>query len=505
MALTQDIFDKLEILTAAAKYDVACTSSGSSRRGQKGTMGNTVSGGICHCFAADGRCISLLKILQTNECVCDCKYCSNRCSNDIPRASFTPEEIAELTISFYRRNYIEGLFLSSGIKKNPDYTMEKIYRAVALLRSKYHFNGYIHVKAIPGADPLLIEKTGWIVDRMSVNLELPTADGLRTLAPQKNRKKILTPMRQIQMGRKESFLLSGYQAGRVNRYGERLIPGNGAYALEDRADAAHSLSSFSNGADSLAGTASIGSTGGPGAASEIDLTEEQRERQFSLAESHPGSSFVPAGQSTQMIIGATKESDYQIVHTAEALYQKFDLKRVFYSAFINTTQDDLLPDTSVSGPPLLREHRLYQADFLMRFYQFRADEIVTPEHPELNVQIDPKCNWAIHHLEFFPVEVQTADYHTLLRIPGVGVKSAKRIIKARKLGNLDYMALKKFGVVLKRAMYFITCNGKMMMPIRLNREFILTNLLGLGEKLPPALTGDTAFRQMSLTEFGLEK
>lgn len=452
MALSQEIFRKLEILTAAAKYDVACTSSGSSRRGVKGTMGNTVSAGLCHAFAADGRCISLLKILQTNECVFDCKYCYNRCSHDVPRASFTPEEIAELTISFYRRNYIEGLFLSSGIRNNPDYTMEQIYQAVYLLRTKYQFNGYIHVKAIPGADPLLIEKAGWIVDRMSVNIELPTADGLRTLAPQKNRKKILTPMRQIQMGRRESFLLQDHRERAALPVGgeQSLLP-----AAPDRGV---------------------------------------------LQEIHPGTSFVPAGQSTQMIVGASGESDYEIVHMAEAMYRQFDLKRVFYSAFINTTGDSLLPDTSESGPPLLREHRLYQADFLMRFYQFRAEELITADQPNLDVQVDPKCNWALNHLETFPVEVQTADYHTLLRIPGIGVKSAGRIMTARRMGTLDYDSLKKFGVVLKRAMYFITCNGKMMIPLRMNRSFILTNLLGLGEKFPPGITGGRTYRQMSLLD-----
>ena len=453
MGLSQEIFQKLEILTDAAKYDVACTSSGSSRRGVKGTMGSAVSAGLCHAFAADGRCISLLKILQTNECVYDCKYCCNRCSNDVPRATFTPEEIAELTISFYRRNYIEGLFLSSGIKNNPDYTMEQIYQAVYLLRRKYRFNGYIHVKAIPGADPLLIEKAGWIVDRMSVNMELPTADGLRRLAPQKSRKKILTPMRQIQVGRRESLLLQDYRS-------QAALPETGEGSLYPA------------------------------------VTEKQM-----LQENHPGSSFVPAGQSTQMIIGASGESDYEIVHMAEAMYHQFDLKRVFYSAFINTTGDDLLPDTSESGPPLLREHRLYQADFLMRFYQFKAEEIITAENPHLEVQVDPKCNWALNHLECFPVEVQTADYHTLLRIPGIGVKSAKRIIAARRMGTLDFAALKKFGVVLKRAMYFITCGGRMMIPLKMNRSFILTNLLGLREALPPGITGETTYQQMSLLDF----
>lgn len=469
MALSQEIFKKLEILTDAAKYDVACTSSGSSRRGGQGTMGNAVSRGLCHCFAADGRCISLLKILQTNECVYDCKYCLNRCSNDVPRATFKPEEIAELTIAFYRRNYIEGLFLSSGIRNNPDDTMEGIYQAVYLLRTKYRFNGYIHVKAIPGANPLLIEKTGWIVDRMSVNMELPTADGLRTLAPQKSRKKILTPMRQIQMGRKESFLLSGYEPS------PQMLPASSTSAggLEQQ----------------------FGQT--------VNVPKIRESSTHCLQESHPNKSFVPAGQSTQMIIGATPESDYQIVHMAEALYQRFDLKRVFYSAFVNTTGDDLLPDTTESGPPLLREHRLYQADFLLRFYQFKAEEIITADQPNLNVQIDPKCNWALNHLEQFPVEVEKADYHTLLRVPGIGVKSAKRIVTARRMGSLDYASLKKFGVVLKRAMYFITCHGKMMMPIRLEQSFILTNLLGLNEKLPPGLTGTTTFQQMTLEDFGV--
>lgn len=470
MALSQEIFKKLEILTDAAKYDVACTSSGSSRRGGQGTMGNAVSRGLCHCFAADGRCISLLKILQTNECVYDCKYCLNRCSNDVPRATFKPEEIAELTIAFYRRNYIEGLFLSSGIRNNPDDTMESIYQAVYLLRTKYHFNGYIHVKAIPGANPLLIEKTGWIVDRMSINMELPTTEGLRTLAPQKNRKKILTPMRQIQMGRKESYLLSG------SAQSQSMLPSYSSSvvgSLEQQYKQA------------------------------VNVPKLKESSTRCLQESHPGQSFVPAGQSTQMIIGATPESDYQIVHMAEALYQRFDLKRVFYSAFVNTTGDELLPDTTESGPPLLREHRLYQADFLLRFYQFKAEEIITADQPNLNVQIDPKCNWALNHLEQFPVEVEKADYHTLLRVPGIGVKSAKRIVTARRMGSLDYASLKKFGVVLKRAMYFITCHGKMMMPIRLEQSFILTNLLGLNEKLPPGLTGTTTFQQMTLEDFGV--
>ncbi|MCI8365688.1 MAG: putative DNA modification/repair radical SAM protein [Eubacterium sp.] len=486
MELTADIFSKLEILSDAAKYDVACTSSGSSRRGVKGTMGSAVAAGLCHCFSADGRCISLLKILLTNECVYDCKYCLNRLSNDVPRASFTPEEIAELTISFYRRNYIEGLFLSSGIRKNPDFTMEQIYQAVHLLRVQYRFNGYIHVKAIPGADPLLIEKTGWLVDRMSANLELPTADGLRSLAPQKSRKTILTPMRQIQMGRRESRLLLGGSS----------VPGAGA-------SVPGTGKSFSQ-REALPGDTSrkpgVGQNVGDGRKSFSQREAlPQVNQSFALQEFHPDASFVPAGQSTQMIVGASGESDYEIVHMAEAMYQKFDLKRVFYSAFVNTTKDPALPDGR-EGPPLLREHRLYQADFLMRFYQFRAEEIISAENPFLNVHLDPKCNWALNHLEFFPVEVQTADYHTLLRIPGVGVKSARRIMASRRLGSLDYQALKKFGVVLKRAMYFITCSGKTMVPLRMNEGFILTNLLGLRERLPASVTGENRFEQMSLLD-----
>lgn len=470
MELTTEIFQKLEILSDAAKYDVACTSSGSSRKGVKGSMGNTVSAGLCHCFAADGRCISLLKILQTNECVYDCKYCQNRLSNDIPRAHFTPEEIAELTISFYRRNYIEGLFLSSGIRKNPDYTMEQIYQAVYLLRNRYRFNGYIHVKAIPGADPLLIEKTGWLADRMSINLEMPTSAGLDALAPQKSRKTILTPMRQIQAGRLESRLLLGSRT--PPRAGDRKRIGT---APEDE--------TFSSAEDETLNT-SLSVSG---------------KRNLSLQEFHPDASFVPAGQSTQMIVGASPESDYEIVHMAAAMYKQFDLKRVFYSAFVNTTHDPALPDGK-EGPPLLREHRLYQADFLMRFYQFEAEEIITADTPFLNVQIDPKCNWALNHMEFFPVEVQTADYHTLLRIPGVGVKSARRILAARRLGSLDFHSLKKFGVVLKRAMYFITCGGKTMIPLKLNENFILTNLLGLRERLPVSVTGEKVYEQMSLLD-----
>ena len=339
------VMDKLGILCDAAKYDVACTSSGTSRSGGIEGMGNAVAGGICHSFSADGRCISLLKILFTNECIYDCKYCINRKSNDVPRASFTPHEICELVIQFYRRNYIEGLFLSSGILYSPDYTMELIYQTILKLRTEYHFYGYIHVKAIPGSDPEIIQRLGLIADRMSVNLELPTAEGLKQLAPNKHRKNILAPMRQI-------------QTGIINSKNELMVYKNSP-------------------------------------------------------------KFVPAGQSTQMIIGATPESDYQIISIAESLYQKFELKRVFYSAFVHVNEDKDLPALP-GGPPLLREHRLYQADWLLRFYGFQANELLDEKRPNFNILLDPKCDWALRPLELFPMDIICVDYQSLLRILGIG-------------------------------------------------------------------------------------
>ena len=417
------VMEKLRILTDAAKYDVACTSSGTSR-GNDGTgLGNCVQMGICHSFAADGRCISLLKILFTNECIFDCKYCINRRSNDVPRASFTPDEICELTIEFYRRNYIEGLFLSSGILKSPDYTMELICAALEKLRKVYRFQGYIHVKAIPGASEELIERAGFLADRMSVNLELATAEGLRMLAPHKTRDKILKPMRLVQNGRSQN-----------------------AYELKVY---------------------------------------------------HHAPSFVPAGQSTQMIVGATPETDYQMLHVAETLYQRFDLKRVFYSAFVSVNVDKALPAKTDQGPPLLREHRLYQADWLLRYYKFEAKELLTEEEPNFNPLFDPKCNWALRHLEYFPVEVNRAPYEMLLRVPGLGYRSAGRIVRARRLGTLDFQDLKKIGVVLKRAMYFLTCNGRTMYPVKLEQDYIARNLLDAGEKLPQEVR-DMTYQQLSL-------
>ena len=417
------IYEKLNILTDAAKYDVACTSSGTERHNDGTGMGNCQQSGICHSFSADGRCISLLKILFTNECIYDCKYCINRRSNDVKRTSFTPDEICTLTMEFYRRNYIEGLFLSSGVLKSPDYTMELIYAALWKLRHEHHFQGYIHVKTIPGTNPEIIRRMGLLADRMSINLELPTAESLRMLAPHKTRTNILTPMRLVQ-----------------NRM-------------------------------------------------------EENKQEITLYRHAPR--FVPAGQSTQMIIGATPETDYQIMQVTQSLYQKFELKRVFYSAFVHVNEDSALPARTDEGPPLLREHRLYQADWLLRFYHFRAEELLSEENPNFNVLFDPKCNWALKHLEEFPVEVNRADYKMLLRVPGIGYKSASRIVKARRLGTLDFQDLKKMGVVLKRALYFITCNGKMMYPTKIEEDYITRNLLSTKEKLPREIR-EMGYQQLSL-------
>lgn len=466
---------KLEILSDAAKYDVACTSSGVDRNGSGTGIGNSIACGICHTFSADGRCISLLKILLTNECIFDCKYCMNRASNDVLRATFTPEEICNLTIEFYRRNYIEGLFLSAGVLKSPNYTMEQMLKTLRMLREEYHFNGYIHCKAVPGADPVIVEMTGWYADRMSVNLELPTADSLKMLAPNKTRKNILKPMKQIQIGRLENRGMPVF-----NR-----IP----FTEEEGYDSGRYLS-----------TAAKAQTTSDIVLPDISdiVSADNSKTSFGLIK--PPSvnrGFVPAGQSTQMIIGATPESDYQIISVAEALYQKFDLKRVFYSAYISINDDSNLPALT-QGPPLLREHRLYQADWLLRFYGFQASELLSENRPNFNTLMDPKCNWALGHLEQFPVEVNKADYYTLLRIPGVGVKSAQRIVRARKSANLTFDDLKKIGVVLKRALYFITCNGRMMYPVKIEENYITSMLLQVKEKLPAGIEAASAYKQLSL-------
>lgn len=419
-----DVFDKLKILTDAAKYDVACTSSGTDRKASSGGIGSAVSCGICHSFAADGRCISLLKVLMTNSCVYDCKYCVNRRSNDTPRAAFTPRELAELTINFYRRNYIEGLFLSSGVLKNPDYTCEQMIEAIRILREEYHFSGYIHAKAIPGADSALIERLGLLVDRMSVNIELPSQKSLQTLAPDKSKHSILAPMGFIQ--------------------------------------------------------------------------DRMQENRTDLVKYRHAPKFVPAGQSTQMIVGATPETDFQILNLAEGLYKKYRLKRVFFSAYIPVVENALLPSKE-SKPPLLREHRLYQADWLLRFYGFRANEILDSDHQSFNPYIDPKCNWGLNHMEFFPIEVNRASYEELLRVPGIGVRSAQRIIVARRTGPLHFDGLKKLGVVLKRAQYFITCCGKIADGLKITQDVALRSLMSetalgtLRQNLPDTVPEQLSF------------
>lgn len=397
-----NIFDKLTILSDAAKYDAACTSSGADRRGGKGGIGSAVSAGICHSFAADGRCISLLKVLFTNCCIYDCKYCINRVSNDTRRAVFTPRELADLTIHFYRRNYIEGLFLSSGVIKSPNFTCEQLIETLSLLRNEYNFRGYIHVKAIPGADDALIQSLGLLADRMSVNIELPSQDSLKLLAPDKSKVSILRPMSVIQ----------------------------------------HKI-----------------------AENTTDLVRYRHAPKFS-----------PAGQSTQMIIGATPDSDFKILNLTQNLYRKFGLKRVFFSAYTPVQSHSLLPSLDTK-PPLLREHRLYQADWLLRFYGFDASELLDEQHQNFNPYIDPKCNWALNHMDMFPVEINTAPYDTLLRVPGIGVKSAQRILLARRATSIDFTGLKKIGIVLKRAQYFITCNGKIAEGLKITPEGAMRALI----------------------------
>lgn len=378
------ITQKLTILSDAAKYDVSCSSSGSRRANTPGGIGNGACSGICHTWSADGRCVSLLKILMTNYCIYDCTYCVNRCSHDTPRAIMSPEEIADLTIAFYRRNYIEGLFLSSGVYRSPDETTELLIQTAKILRNEKKFNGYIHMKGIPGTDASLIQELGRYVDRMSVNIELPSSQSLKLLAPQKTKETILVPMREIKNG----------------------------------------------------------------------ITERQENRR----KSKKAPSFVPAGQTTQLIIGATPDSDRTILHLSEALYHSVKLKRVYYSAYVPIMQGKNLP--ALASPPLLREHRLYQADWLLRFYQFSADEILTDAAPDFDLQLDPKTCWALRHPEVFPIEVNRASYHMLLRVPGIGVTSAKRICAARRQAFLSYDSLRRLGIVMKRAQYFITCKGK---------------------------------------------
>lgn len=382
--MNDNVLEKLKVLAESAKYDVSCSSSGTVRKNKAGGLGNTVGGmGICHSFTEDGRCVSLLKIMLTNYCIYDCAYCINRRSNDIRRATFTVQELVDLTIEFYRRNYIEGLFLSSGVINNPDYTMERMVRVIKNLRTVQRFNGYIHMKSIPGASQELISEAGLYADRMSVNLEIPTEVNLKLLAPEKDHRSVYKPMRYIQQGMQQS--------------------------IEDR-------------------------------------------RKFRSAPR-----FVPAGQSTQMIVGATNERDKDILRVSSILYQQTQMRRVYYSGFIPVnTYDTRLP--ALKQAPLVRENRLYQADWLMRFYQYRADEIVDDAYPDLDLEIDPKLAWALRHPEMFPVDINKADYVMILRVPGIGVKSAQYIVTSRRHGRLNASHLKKIGVVMKKAQYFITCN-----------------------------------------------
>lgn len=415
--MKEHIIHKLEILAESAKYDVSCSSSGTTRNNKQG-MGNTKGWGICHSFTEDGRCVSLLKIMLTNFCLYDCAYCINRRSNDIQRAVFEPRELAELTIEFYRRNYIEGLFLSSGVLKTADNTMEKMIRVVKILRNEYHFNGYIHMKTIPGASSELVHEAGLLADRLSVNVEISTEVNLKKLAPEKDHQSVYKPMHFIQRG----------------------------------------------------------------------LLENKEERK----KFRSAPRFVPAGQSTQLIVGATDEDDKEILNLSSLLYQQSSMKRVYYSGYIPVNQyDTRLP--VVKEVPFVRENRLYQADWLLRFYQFKVDEIVNPDHPNLDLEIDPKLSWAIRHPEAFPIDINKADYAQILRVPGIGVKSAKLIIASRRHRKLTLESLKKIGVVLKRAQYFITCNELPMRTIHeVSPEMVRQQCIA-----PPALPSQRTEQQLA--------
>ncbi|MCQ2521959.1 MAG: putative DNA modification/repair radical SAM protein [Lachnospiraceae bacterium] len=494
--LNDSIMEKVHILADAAKYDVACTSSGVDRAGKEGMLGNARACGICHSFAADGRCISLLKILMTNHCEFDCKYCINRKSNDVERVTLSPEEICTLTVEFYKRNYIEGLFLSSGVIQSPAYTMEKLCETLLLLRTKYHFNGYIHVKTIPGAPDDLLATAGYLADRMSVNLELPTAESLKKMAPGKTFETVLNPMSKIQstiMNHREAKGKNALmERASGNRYLENSIFYQKAISMETSAATAPKDDTE----ESLAMIETASPTAGlilPGKDAVLSKADKVHR------------AFAPAGQSTQMIIGATQETDYNLIMTTQKLYQTYDLKRVFYSAYIPINEDKDLPakDTAV---PLLREHRLYQADWLMRFYGFQARELLSEKMPYFRENIDPKCDWALRHLGNFPVDVEKEDYAGLLRVPGIGPKSALRILQARRYGHLTFESLKKMGVVLKRAHYFITCGGRMMFRIPIEEKYIMNHLTQDEYKDNWKVShGGEQYHQMSLfQDFGME-
>lgn len=412
--MKEEILEKLQVLAESAKYDVSCSSSGTTRKNTPGGIGSAAGWGICHSFTEDGRCVSLLKIMLTNHCIYDCAYCINRRSNDLRRATFSVSELVELTIEFYRRNYIEGLFLSSGVVRNPDYTMERLVRVIKDLRTVHRFNGYIHMKSIPGASEALVHEAGLYADRMSVNIEIPTEENLKMLAPEKDHSSVYKPMLYIQQGVLES--------------------------------------------------------------------QEERQKHRSAPR------FAPAGQSTQMIVGATNETDKQILLTSDSLYQRPSMKRVYYSGFIPVNSyDNRLP--ALKQPPLVRENRLYQADWLMRFYGFGVNEIVDDKNPDLDLEIDPKLAWALRHPEQFPVDVNKADYAMILRIPGIGVKSAKLIVASRRFTRLKSSDLKKMGIVMKKAQYFITCNELPVFTVNeTSPEYVRLKLTE--KKLPKGKTED---------------
>lgn len=480
---------KLKILADAAKYDVACTSSGSSRRGKKGHLGNAVSAGICHTFSSDGRCVSLLKILFSNDCIFDCKYCPSRVANERERATFTPEEICQLVVEFYRRNYIEGLFLSSAVVKSPAYTMERMYEAIYMLRNKYHFNGYIHVKAIPGAPDDIIYAMGFLVDRMSVNLELPTTEGLKKLAPNKKPENLIRPMRQIQKGIVSQRLALGKDSRMERASGNKYL--SNSIFNEKNTSSIEENSVFSIMENSVLTDHTLQKNEGMERGAVLPSNFLQNIGKSKNAQ------FVPAGQSTQMIIGASGESDFHLLSLTQRLYQQYDLKRVFYSAYVPLNEDSNLPAIG-TPPPLLREHRLYQADWLLRYYGFQASELLSADRPNFNIFVDPKCDWALRHLEYFPVEINRATYEQLLRVPGIGNKSAGRIVKARRQAVLDFEDIKKMGVVLKRAVYFITCRGKMKYHTPIEEDFITRQLIGTNYKDNWNVEHPTTYRQLSL-------
>ena len=433
------VMEKLKILTDAAKYDVSCSSSGTERRGRDGHLGSAAAMGICHTWAADGRCISLLKVLYTNRCVYDCAYCVNRRSNDTPRASFTPRELADLTMEFYRRNYIEGLFLSSAVDGSPDKTLAEICEALRILREDYGFLGYIHAKIIPGASPELVHRAGMLADRLSVNIELPSRESLAALAPQKKAEGILNPMQQITGTMEEQQSLVG-AGNKYSKYRYRPKSLEGGFAL--LGEEAPRYGAYSTDKLVFRGAGK-------------NLTIRQIDAKMAVQEDR----FAPAGQTTQLMVGATGESDRQILALSHALYKKFYMRRVYFSAYIPLMSSPLLPAAG-STVPLTREHRLYQADWLMRFYGYEASEILDGPEDNLDLELDPKIAWALRHPEYFPMEINRASPEEILRIPGIGTVSANRILRQRKVASLTYDDLKRMGVVLKRAKYFITIGGK---------------------------------------------